>query len=477
MFSLSPPTVGFFNWVKAILNSEDHYFTVADQNCRWTDHTFLIDKYWQMDSKCRAEALGVVSSFVHETTHHVDHLITPYGAAFHIGSLKESLAFKTFATHLLEAPDCLSNRPLILEPPIQCSHHMQVAWRELRRFTEYMDAGQHTWITRIEEGWGKEKRLFSLMNRTLEAVTVNDFLYTVRPPGTTMYLGPVAILEARAMMHSLCWILFTLGYDHSAEEIPTHPKNPLNDELLLFMHTFYRREELRPEYRLVIDLLSGIWGQECFEDLIQNMSIQYLFSAFMLIDGLCWYALQSPPSACDVHEINKSPVARLLLAMIYFEDNVALAVSKGDKFRCESTAAMLTEMEQSSYMRERHLLPVADCLKVTLDEGKRCIFLGYDDLKVSLREHFDHLLRIQQTQMTIRLTHGYNSLLGLPQTGNPALGAHPYVSSESEARDLLQGLHAGPELTDWFTARENLLYKYSPRLEKKSLLLQHLSPV
>jgi hypothetical protein len=475
MFSLSPPTVAFFNWVKVILNSEDRYLTVADLNCRWTDHDILVRHYWQMNSECRAEALGVVSFFVHETTHHVDHLITPYGAAFHIGSLKESLAFKTFAMHLLEAPGCLSNRPLILEPPIKCSDRMHVAWKELGPFTKRMDACQGTWITRIEEGWDKEKRLFTLMNRTLEAVTVNNFLYTVRPPGTRTYLGPVAILEARAMMHSLCWILFTLGYDHSAEEIRPHPKNPLKDELLLFMHTFYRREELRPEYRMVIDLLSGLWGEKCFEDLIQNMSIQYLFTVFMLIDGLCWYALQSPPSACEIHEINKNPVTRLLLAMIYFENNVVRAVSKGEKFRRESTAAMLIEMEQSSYMREYHLLPVADCLKATLNETQRCIHLGYDDLNVPLREHFDNLLRIQQTQMSIRLTDGYNSLLGLPQTGNPALGAHPYISSESEARDLLQAFETRPELTNWFAARENLLYKYSPRLEKKNLLRKHIA--
>ena len=67
--------------------------------------------------------------------------------------------------------------------------------------------------------------------------------------------------------------------------------------------------------------------------------------------------------------------------------------------------------------------------------------------------------------------------LGLPETGNPALGEHHYVSSESEARDLLQGFEAQPDLTAWFTARENLLYKYSPRLEKKNLLLKHLSQV
>jgi hypothetical protein len=80
--------------------------------------------------------------------------------------------------------------------------------------------------------------------------------------------------------------------------------------------------------------------------------------------------------------------------MIYFENNIVQSHSKGDKVRHESTAAMLTEMEQSSYIRDRHLLPVADCLKVTLDEIQRCIHLGYGDLNISLREHFDHLLRI-----------------------------------------------------------------------------------
>src|SRR5260370_20825060 len=161
--------------------------------------------------------------------------------------------------------------------------------------------------------------------------------------------------------------------------------------------------------------------------------------------------------------------------MIYFEDNIVQSHSKGEKLRHGSTAAMLTEMEQSSYMKDRHLLPVEDCLKVTVDEVQRCIHLGYGGLNISLREHFDHLLRIQQTQMSIRLTDGYNSLLGLPQTGNPALGEHHYVSSESEARDLLLGFDAGPLLTDWFTARENLLYKYSPRLENKNLLLKYLA--
>lgn len=470
MFTLSPATVAFFNWVKAILNSEDQYLTIADLNCRWTDHDILIRHYWRMDPDQRAEALGVVCFLVHESTHHVDHLITPFGADFHIACLKDALAFKTFAKHLLDAPDCLSNRPLVLEPSVHRSHPIHSAWRELGLFTKRTDAWQHTWITKVEEGWDKEKRVFSLMNRPLEAVTVNNFFYTMRPPGSRMYLGPVAILEARAMMHSLCWILFTLGYDHSAEEIQPHPKNSLKDELFLFMQTFYRREELRPEYRLVIDLFAGLWGMESFEGLIQNMSVQYLFSAVLLIDGLCWYALQSPPSTCDVHEINKSPVARLLLAMIYLQDKILPAASKDEKVRRGSTVEMLTEIEQSSFIRRRYLLPVEDCLKVTSVEIQKCIDLGYSNLNSSLREHFDRLLRIQQKQIGIRSTHGYNSFLGLPGTGNPALGEHHYVSSESEARALLQGFQARPQLSAWFTARENLLYKYSPPREKKTFL-------
>lgn len=475
MFRLSPPAAMFFNWLKAVLNSEEQYLTVADLNCRWADHDVLIRRYWQMDHEQRAEALGVVCFFVHETTHHLDHLITPYGSAFHIASLKETLAFKTFAKHLLDTPENLSNRPLILEPPIRRSNPIHAAWRELGLFTKRMDAWQHTWITKVEEGWDGENRIFRVMNRSLEAVTVNNFFYTMRTPGTKDYLGPVAILEARAMMHSLCWILFILGYDHSPEVIQPHPKNSLKDELLLFMHTFYRREELRSEYRLVIDLFAGLWGLERFEELIQKMSVQHLFTVFLLIDGLCWYALQSPPSTCDVHEINKSPIARLLLAMIYLEDTILPPGLKGEKVRRDSTVEMLMEIEHSSYITQKYLLPVEDCLKVTLAETQKCIDLGYGNLNASLREHFDRLFRIHQKQMRIRLTHGYNSLLGLPETGNPSLSEHHYVSTESEARDLLQGFHAKPELTDWFTARENLLYKYSPRSEKKHLLLKHLA--
>lgn len=476
MFTLSPPALMFFNVAKALLDSEpDNHLTQFDLNCRWSDHGGIIDHYWAMDSESRAEALGLVTFFVHECTHHIDHLVTPYGASFHLANIEEYRAFKQFAGPLVQSPDGLTNRPLILPPASGCSKEINSVWGDLYRVTKRIDACQRTWNTKIEEGWGDEKRLFRLMGGTVEAVTVNSFLYTVRRPGSNTYVGAVAILEARAMVHALCWILFILGYDHSAEEIRPHPKNPLKHELLLFMNTYYRREVLRPEYRLLIDLFAGLWGQNSLEDLITEMPIQYLFTVLLLIDGLCWYALHTPPSGCSVHEINKSPAGRLLLAMLYCEDNIAGANSRGEKFRRESTAAMLTELDESAYMRKYYLLPVEDCLAVTLEEVRKYARAGYGDFSDGLREHFDRLLGIQETQMSKRLSHGYNSFLGLPQTGNPAHAAHHYVSSESQARDLLHGFDEKPEVSGWFTARENLLYKYVPELEKRLLLLKYLT--
>jgi hypothetical protein len=438
---VSASTHAFFHMIKIASGSDDEpYLIQSDLNFRWSDYEDIMQHYRNMDSKHRAEALGVICFFVHECTHHVDHLITPYGAAFHLANLQEYLSFKTLASRLLQVPDYVSNQPLFQLPRSLCTDQIYSAWSDLAQVTVPLDAWQRTWATKITEGWGGEKRLFELMAGPVEAVTVNNFFYTVRRAGSSIYLGPVAILETRALVHSLCWILFTLGYDHSVDQVQAHRGNHLKQDLLLFMNTYYRKERLRPEYRFLLDLFSRLWGQKSFEELIENMTVQYLFAALILIDGLCWYSLHSAPLGCDVHAINKSPAGRLILAMIYFEDLLRVRTSKGEKLRFDSTVEMLTELDKSDYARKYNLLPVYDCLRATLNEIRRSSPHNFGEFSVALRDHYHHLHSIQGQQMNIRLNHGYNSLLGLPETGNPAYGVCHYVSNQSEARDLLVGL-------------------------------------
>jgi hypothetical protein len=127
---------------------------------------------------------------------------------------------------------------------IMPSATLQQSWNGLCRWTYVLDAWQQTWATEVQDGWRGEASLLRLLRKAAQPINVNDVFPSLKMPGCVEYVKPATILETRALIHSLCWILYTLGYNHDlnqpqGDNVSTqHLKHALG----IFLNSFYRRE-------------------------------------------------------------------------------------------------------------------------------------------------------------------------------------------------------------------------------------------
>jgi hypothetical protein len=114
------------------------------------------------------------------------------------------------------------------------------------------DGGMRPRAEAITPGWLDDTNPLYVLDRELQRVRVRSFLNTVTVPDEQdWYLRPATVLETRALVHCLRWILHLFGGGERARE-----------PLLLYLNRFYSRETIEPDYRLLLDLLASGWEAE-----------------------------------------------------------------------------------------------------------------------------------------------------------------------------------------------------------------------
>jgi hypothetical protein len=411
----------------------------------WTKSPAIIDAYQNLSEDKRAEALAFFTYEIHELTHHIDYLITPYGANFHSKLFRQYLAMQDFTPVLLASGQLPNTRLVDWNPEVQNNLEFQLRWKALCDPTVTLEAlgdgGMRPRTQHIKPGWaGNTKQVF-MLGAALNRVTVRGFLYTLaEPDDPDWYLRPSTILEARAVVHALAWILHLFGGTEAA-------RGPLR----LYLDTFYPREDKAHDYRLVLDILASLFESESFYELIEHADIQIINYIFVSVDSACWYALHAPPPMPSGSAIHSNPVIRL----IYYLQFMARCHEQKRGF--SSAVDAMNAMDLAPGAKEHELRPVGEILTFSREltnhlRGK------VDQIACPImRAHFDHILTVQERRFAARIPHGYTSRVGMPDTGHPALG----LRTEAEVADLaFDAYKADQKVIDWFRFRHNIVYSF-----------------
>jgi hypothetical protein len=444
---------------------------------RWLDDCNTMLCFRRLSDDTRIEVLSFVTVMLHEVTHHLDFLTTPFGLNFHIKTMREYWSLQEFVPVLLENPELIPERfvdfdshwkNLRASPPeasqVACyprregdSDELEKSWGSLRgqilTFEAWGDAGTVQPHKRhIEVGWGGNTETLTLFGRELVPITVHGFLNTLTTPDCPgWYLRPLTLLETRAIAHSMRWIIHLLG-DEGADALPA------------YFNALHRRPgQLDDDYFFLFDLIAGAWNFASFEELLQKAPLNMRDYALRLLSTACWYALQAPPPMDEHSLLTSNPIVRLIVVLKAHAQLMASRDNRG----FSSFVKFANTIDQSELPLRWGCRPIKSILafcRLTIDA-----MVELNEAKTwnpDVQEHFRHVLKSLCRQFARR--DDYTSYIGMPDYGNPFLGLN-----EPEDRELLDSYAPPEEVLDWFSFRSDLLFKYLPRQKVIERLEQH----
>ena len=431
---------------------DEGYLTTKElYGTRWSDDPSLLRRYEQLDESEKTEVLSIVTMDLHEATHHIDFMLTPFGANFHGKSCLEYLAFQEFVPELLKYPEFVSK----LQPLVNFDDFLDTCkqkvdskllthWHDLRGKIKFFDIYFHDSKKQITSGWGSRNDPALLLGGEYSKIVVENMMPTISLPNVPKsHIRPRTILEARALIHALRWIAYLFGYKEGSQI-----------ELARYLEAFYfsAPDKIKLDYTFLFKLFAKLWERDNFAELVRTTHIKALDQILILISAICWYALQAPPLMGDdaTSVLNSNPVFRLLYALkrgeIFLTKN-----SKPYKYIAE----FLEEIETKDTASSR---PIRE----NLEYSQR--YVNYirqknmaENQNPVMARHFDQILGIQSRQLGQRIPLGYVSEIAMPENGNPL----KYIFSEQDADDLYMTEYSPErEVLSWFTFRENLLFKF-----------------
>lgn len=410
-------------------------------------------QYKKLDNEERAEILAFCTFNLHEITHHIDFLTTPFGTNFHGKAVREYISLQRLAPDLMKYANTALVRPLVsFAPPPGLGRDSPLVrgWNAFRGIVYFFDALRGAHQTCVTRGWGSRTDPFHLLTQDFNKVTVHTFMPSIEIPGHEKeYLRPTVIFEARALANCLRHLLHLLGGGDFAKA-----------ELVRYLNTFYARGDVDPDYTFLFDLYARLWGHNHLSELVTNLPPEQIENVFMVISAVGWYALQAPPPMDMNSLFHSSPTARLLYVLSKTESLFAGGVRK----QYESACDFLAEIDRDERAGAMFFREIEETLTFTLSFLRNVREMNQTENENDLlRQHFNHLLDSQIWQIGKRVSNGYASLLGMPERGNPLLG----VDEDTDADQLLFDYKPGEAVRSWFTFRENLLFKSVPSSEQK----------
>lgn len=443
---------------------------------RWLEVPSTMERFRALSEAARIEVLGFVTLMLHEVTHHLDFLSTPFGLNFHVKTMREYWSMQDFAPILLENPELIPQRfvdfgshwdRVRAAPPEdsqvpryslreQDSAELKKAWDCLRgqilTFEAWGDAGKvQPHESHIVSGWSGRTETLKLFNRELVPVTVHGFLATVKTGDQRhYYLRPLTIFETRAAAHSMLWVIHLLG-DDGADMLPK------------YFATFCKRAGQAPDYFFLFDLMASGWGFGNFEELLQKADRNLREDVLHMLSGACWYALHAPPPMDQDAVLNSNPIVRLLLVFMAYDD----FVTGRNKRAFTSFVELADAIDQSTLARQWGFRPIQDILGFCRQMVETMMLLNKSKTwNPHMRAHFQHILELLSNQFDGR--DSYTSHLGMPECGNPFIA----LDSQSD-RKLLDVYEPPEEVVSWFIFRNNVLFKYQSRPNIIEKLEQH----
>jgi hypothetical protein len=391
----------------------------------------------------RMEVLGMAGFYVHEIVHKIDFLTTPFGAGFHGRACLEAIGFQTDGAALVDQlRACAEPGPLRNLPRVSSETFVDSGPAALQARILWFDALRGAPPRYVERGWGGTDTPLLLFNQEHPKLTAHQQLATVAVPGAPgVYLRPSTILESRAVAITALNLFGRLGADREAA-----------DQIAKYLRCFYDAGTVSADYRFLLDLYARLRGVEDVSAGIEANGPVWLQQALLMIIVVGWYSLHSPPLVSRQASTIPNPVVRLIHAIRGIED--AIRTQKP----WSSGVALMNALDASERGVALELQPVAtvidDCVNY-LDTVRSKNLV--ENSNPYLRAHFDYIFTVQLQQLGARVDSGYNSALGMPDTGSIIDG----FAGEADMALLIEEYSPTAEVVRWFQTRENLNFRYA----------------
>ncbi|MGH9905817.1 MAG: hypothetical protein ACRD8U_09590, partial [Pyrinomonadaceae bacterium] len=248
------------------------------------------------------------------------------------------------------------------------------------------------------------------------------------------YIRPSTILEARAVIVALLWIL---------DQIEEKPG--IGADAAALMRVLYQ-DEGKDDYRLLLDLVAGLVDAETIVDALENRPAGLVRNALQLADYAAWYALHAGPPRLDGWRTGEIMAIRLCYALA----NLSRKASQGVQIEPLSFLAHLDGRDHAVKLGIEPVEPVLErCIELV---GKTVPDTVYSLWQEQVRRHFEHVMVVLESQLKQRLGFGYWSPLASSADGNilTKLG--------SEQAELFTPYKPGPWASDWFEFRRRSFF-------------------
>jgi hypothetical protein len=440
-FAYSDPEGRLHNW-HPLLDREP--YSAARTNCVEP----LSDQYRELDDRARLHVLAFETFLLHELTHLVDHLATPYGAMFQFRLCEEYLVLGPILEHLSSAQGPDLSVPLYRYRRAGGGAIDQTLAGAAALARSFWAAEKPVNARHVTMGWpGAASDVLRLLGQDLRLAVAAGTLDTVLVPGSPAHFPtPRAVIEARALANCMKHIL---GRFRDDAELA-------GGELVRYLNEYYHVSEVDPAYRFVLDLFARWYGYPHVEKVVAaqsthaNASYELLDRVPTFIQVTTWFALLGP-----------DPVARLLVALKHLEDTA----DQGRRFDgVEDWIADLVGFEPEPTLNAR-LQAVAGYATALRERNDAT------NPHPALREHFDEVLARVQRQALRRRGEGTRPRLLVPPQGN--LVTQDFIEHDA---DDLGGLYAGgPAVERWFNLREMLFFSALTSEHKRAEIATYLS--
>jgi hypothetical protein len=418
----------------------------------WHEDPELIARFWALSSAEQVEVLTLHTVPLHEALHHIDFMATPFGARFYVLLVQEYLAFQDCSPFLLQNQDVISPGAVgeladrLARVNAKVPEEWRSAWEVFRATTENLIATVDSRGLEPDRARARATEFVTVdaAGTTFEPVSVfgRALSYRVaRRPG--WYLRASTLLEGRALIHSLLWIIDSIGVETPG----------LAGVLRSYLRKNYGAGTAY-DYLFLLDLAAAWVGDADFDSMLRRPTIT-VRNLLHLIDNAAWFGLNGGMHLKDSGFIHPENVfTRFLFGLEALED----------MFRdgSRSPYQVLSAAECSEVAKEIGLLPTPAAIESALTALQRAQEELQRIWQPDMAQHFDAVLSTLSRTLTRRQPAGLAFSAGAHLNGNAL-----YALDVDTFSDLFEMYTPSKWVNEWFDFRNRCMF--SPALAATTL--------
>jgi hypothetical protein len=410
---------------------------------RWCEDHDLIKLFDCMSDDEKLEILCLYTVPIHEFRHHVDMLLTLFGVHFYWGLAQEYVAFQGFSPFLLQNQDFILPGPLKeLDERLKTMdkaipHEWERKWaafkREVLTFEAYTDfrgmnpVGKA--IVRTPENVAR------VLGMEFEEVIIHGLAVSFSPKNRPdWYMRAATLLEGRAILASLLWIMWNLE---------GHPA--LSRILVNYTKTLYPSDG-NYDYRFLLDIAAAYMGAKSIEESFEKHEPHVVQHRLTRVDAAAWFALQAAIKVKQDHRVYENIFLRFFYALKEM-------VNAYDHDYPGSPLELLPEIERLKGAQDFSFLPLSAGVKSTLEVIELARQYTLPRIwHADMRTHFSYIFDQLGKALLLRLRQGYDTPFATEYLGNPIL----YIDDDHQF--VLAPYKPKHWVREWFRFRNESMF-------------------